>query len=297
MDDPAELIRRWCRTGDEAAFHDFYASQAERLWRFLVARGNDEETAYDVVADAFERFVRRVCRDPRSPVAFLYRIAINRATDLARRRAVREPAPPADPDAQGGSPSATEAQAELDQLLRGLESGEQDLLLLRYWVGLTHREAAAVLELPEGTVRRRSAALVDRLRRDGNGGWRAEENELRAPRRRRPSAGLAGPDRAKASRRSSCSLPGRQAARRRPSAAAAGGPGAGLGGCRGRRLACPGAYWGWQTERPGGPGPEAPHGAPGVQSDGAADSGEEPTHGGGAAGEGGAGRRRRRRRR
>jgi len=53
---------------------------------------------YDVVADAFERFVRRVCRDARHPVAFLYRVAINRATDLARRRAVREPAPPADPE-------------------------------------------------------------------------------------------------------------------------------------------------------------------------------------------------------
>lgn len=168
MDDPAALICRWCRTGDEDAFHAFCRAHAERLWRFLVARGSDQETAYDIVADAFERFVRKVCRDPRSPVAFLYRIAINRATDLARRRAVREPVPPADPDAQGGSPGATEAPAELHRLVGGLEPGEQDLLLLRYWVGLTHREAAAVLELPEGTVRRRSAALVDRLRRDAD---------------------------------------------------------------------------------------------------------------------------------
>lgn len=169
MDDPAALIRRWCRTGDEDAFHAFYRAHAERLWRFLVARGSDHETAYDIVADAFERFVRKVCRDPRSPVAFLYRIAINRATDLARRRAVREPGPPADPEAQGTSAHATEARTELEQLLGGLDRSEQDLLLLRYWVGLTHREAADVLDLPAGTVRRRSAALVRRLRSEADG--------------------------------------------------------------------------------------------------------------------------------
>jgi len=163
--DPAELIRRWCRTGDGEAFHAFYQAQAERLWRFLVARGTDEETAYDVVADAFERFVRRICRDPRHPVAFLYRVAINRATDLARRRAVREPAPPADPETVAAD-GATEQRVQIDQLLARLEPGEQDLLLLRYWVGLTHRECAQVLELPEGTVRRRAAALLHRMQDD-----------------------------------------------------------------------------------------------------------------------------------
>lgn len=169
MPDPVTSIRHWCRTGDERAFHAFYTGQAERLWRFLVARGSDEETAYDVVADAFERFVGTVCRDPEYPVALLYRIAINRATDLARRQAVREPGMPVDPDTRGGSAEATEARAELEGLLGGLDAREQDLLLLRYWVGLTHREAARVLDLPEGTLRRRSAELVRRLRREADG--------------------------------------------------------------------------------------------------------------------------------
>lgn len=162
MDDPAGLIRRWCRTGDADAFHQFYRTHADRLWRFLVARGNDEETAYDVVADAFERFVRRICRDPRHPVAFLYRVAINRATDVARRRAVREPAPADDPE-RVATRGTAEQRIEIDQLLAGLEPQEVDLLLLRYWVGLTHRECASVLGIPEGTVRRRAAALLHRM--------------------------------------------------------------------------------------------------------------------------------------
>ncbi len=162
MEDPAVAIQRWCRNGDPDAFHAFYQTQADRLWRFLVARGSDEETAYDIVADAFERFVRRICRDPRHPVAYLYRVAINRATDLARRRTVREPAPPADPESLGTRGSAEE-RVEIDRLLAGLASEERDLLLLRYWVGLTHRECARVLAMPEGTVRRQAAALVRRL--------------------------------------------------------------------------------------------------------------------------------------
>jgi len=164
MDESGDLIRRWCRSADERAFRAFYRRHAEPLWRFACARGCDPDSAYDVVADSFERFVARICRNPRQPVAFLYRIAINRMTDLARRRAVREPAPPADPDMLAAAGNAAEAGADLDQLFGKLAHDEQNLLLLRYWVGLTHREVADVLAQPEGTVRRRAADLLARIR-------------------------------------------------------------------------------------------------------------------------------------
>lgn len=164
MDDPVTLVRRWCRKGDEAAFSTFYRSQSERLWRFLVARGVDRETAYDVLADAFERWMKNVCRDPRAPVALLYRIAINRATDLHRRRQVREPAVPVDPATLDAPAEDVGLAHDTATLLAGLGEDEQNLLLLRYWVGLTHREVAAVLEKPEGTVRRETARILHRLR-------------------------------------------------------------------------------------------------------------------------------------
>lgn len=164
MDDPATLVRRWCRQGDEAAFGEFYRVQSERLWRFLVARGTDPETAYDVLADAFERWMKTVCRDPAAPVALLYRIALNRATDLHRRRRVREPAPPADPETLTATTQAPDLQHDATALLAGLPESEQNLLLLRYWVGLTHREVALAVGKPEGTVRRETAAILHQLR-------------------------------------------------------------------------------------------------------------------------------------
>lgn len=164
MDDPVALVRRWCREGDEAAFSDFYRVHSERLWRFLVARGVEPETAYDVLADAFERWMGSVCRDPRAPVALLYRIAINRATDLHRRQQVREPAPPEDPEALAGTVTDHRSRLDAERLLASLSESERNLLLLRYWVGLTHREVASVIGKPEGTVRRETAAILHSLR-------------------------------------------------------------------------------------------------------------------------------------
>ena len=167
METPDDQIRRWCRDDDQVAFDRFYRVHAERLWRFLVARGVHPEGAYDVVADSFERFVKTVCKRPDAPVALLYRIALNAATDSWRRQRVREPGEAADPDQLGVDAGEAERLVEVDQLLADLDESEQNLLLLRYWVGMTHREVAQVVDLPEGSVRRRFAALIGRLQQAG----------------------------------------------------------------------------------------------------------------------------------
>lgn len=172
MDAPARLIERYCTDGDHAAFRFFYRTQSVRLWKFLVVRGCDTETAYDLVAEAFLRFVQTVCRDPRAPVALLYRIAINLRIDDYRRRK-------ASPEVRVGDESAGVAvTAEPDEhgyvreLIKSLSETEQNVLLLRYWIGLSHKEIAQALVMPEGTVRRQCsetlAVLRQRWKKDGN---------------------------------------------------------------------------------------------------------------------------------
>ena len=162
MRDPADLIRQFCRDGDAASFREFYRAQSPRLWKFLVARGCLPEDAYDLVSEAFIRFVQTVCRDPRAPRAFLYRIAINLRIDAARRARPAEPLPE-DLANDTGGPAGEEA-AHLRELVNRLPESEQNLLLLRYWIGLSHREVAQALDLPEGTVRRQCAEAIARLR-------------------------------------------------------------------------------------------------------------------------------------
>ncbi len=158
-----DAIRRWCRDGDERRFEEFYHAHATPLWRLLVLRGVERDDAYDIVAEAFGRFVGQVCKRPQSPRALLYRIALNLATDRFRRQQVRAVAD-TDPDALGGGAPPPELPEDARRLLAGLDPGERDLLLMRYWLGMTHREVARALDVPEGTVRRRAAGLLNRMR-------------------------------------------------------------------------------------------------------------------------------------
>lgn len=173
MTDPKQLIQRYCKKGDDHAFRIFYRQQAKRLWQFLVARGCASEHAYDLVADTFLKFIQAVCRDPRSPVAFLYRIAINQQIDHYRR----DRASPVEFDtgqtelAQDLSSQTIDQYEYCRSLVRTLHSDEQNLLLMRYWIGLTHKEIAENLSLPEGTVRRQAASALQKLRQ------RWQENE------------------------------------------------------------------------------------------------------------------------
>ena len=92
--DPARLILRYCKSDEREAFSDFYNLQAPKLWRFLVARGCDPDTAYDILSESFLRFSQSVCKDPSSPVALLYRIAINLHIDLYRHEKIARTATP-----------------------------------------------------------------------------------------------------------------------------------------------------------------------------------------------------------
>lgn len=164
MRDPADLIRLYCRDGDANAFREFYRSQSPRLWKFLVARGTTTDDAYDLVSEAFLRFVQTVCRDPRAPRAFLYRIAANLQIDALRRARVQPTEPLPEEIAEDTDGPAREEAAYLREMVNRLPESEQNLLLLRYWIGLSHRELAQALDLPEGTVRRQSAELIAKLR-------------------------------------------------------------------------------------------------------------------------------------
>lgn len=163
--DPVALIKDFCNKADHSAFNRFYRTQADRLWCFLRARGAGPEQAYDLLSESFERFVKNVCKDPSAPVAFLYRIAVNLHIDNHRREQAR----PAQTDTEAVEAYSDPVQPGderewLRRLIKKLPQDEQNLLLMRYWIGLTHREIAENTGLPEGTVRRQAAASLKKLR-------------------------------------------------------------------------------------------------------------------------------------
>ena len=161
-----QLLESYCKDADNNAFSKFYRTESPRLWQFLRNRGCHEQGAYDLLSETFLKFIQVVCNDLRAPVALLYRIAINLHIDHYRRDK-SSPIDHFDTNIEQHADQDVEYKDQLEyvkDLLKKLPQDEQNLLFMRYRVGLTHKEIASVLELPEGTVRRQCASIINKLK-------------------------------------------------------------------------------------------------------------------------------------
>jgi RNA polymerase sigma-70 factor, ECF subfamily len=170
-----QLLEHYCKDADTNAFSRFYRSESPRLWQFLKNRGCSEDGAYDLLSEAFLKFIRVVCKDLRAPVALLYRIAINLHIDSYRRNQA-SPIDQIDIDIEQQSQKENDFKDEkeyLESVIKELPQDEQNLLFMRYRIGLTHKEIANMMELPEGTVRRQCASIVNKLKEQ----WQEEADD------------------------------------------------------------------------------------------------------------------------
>ncbi|CAM5377221.1 RNA polymerase sigma factor [Streptomyces tanashiensis] len=170
-DDDAALLRAVAR-GDTQALAVLYDRHAGWLHARLARRCPDEETVREVLQDTFVTVWRSAGRHRGRGEAggWLWVIAARRLVDARRAgaRAERAAARPAEP--AGPAPSAE------DRVLAGLEYGEVGAALdrispelaevLRATVvdGLTTRETARLLGIPEGTVKTRALRARRELR-------------------------------------------------------------------------------------------------------------------------------------
>lgn len=168
----AELIRRHV-AGDADAFAELFRRHRDRMWAVALRTTGDRELASDCVQDAFLAAYRRAgsYRGDAAVTTWLHRIVVNACLDRLRRLRPTVPLPaidPADPhDAHDAALTALDVRAALARLPE-----EQRLaLVLVDMHGVPVREAAAILEVAEGTVKSRCfrgrAALATILRPGG----------------------------------------------------------------------------------------------------------------------------------
>jgi RNA polymerase sigma-70 factor (sigma-E family) len=135
----------------------------DRHWRALVRLAvllvDDVSSAEDVVQDAFLALHRRSegLRDPDAALGYLRASVVNLSRSVIRRRQVaRKHLKAAEPDA---APAADhdvllrdEHRAALAAVAR-LPRRQREVLVLRYWSGLSEREIAQTLGISAGSVK------------------------------------------------------------------------------------------------------------------------------------------------
>jgi RNA polymerase sigma-70 factor (ECF subfamily) len=174
--DEAELVRRISR-GDREAFDELYRRTSPWLVVRLRRRCADDDLVVEVMQDTYLAVWQaagafRGCHLQGSAVGWLWTIAARRLVDAFRRRARDARLPTAMLTAESAPAAEDEVLHatvgdELGDALRRLAPELRDVLQATVLDGLSVRETALLLGVPEGTVktraRRARAALREAL--------------------------------------------------------------------------------------------------------------------------------------
>lgn len=144
--------------GDAAAFERLVVAIQGRVWRYLVHLVGDRALAEDLAQEVLIRVYRKLgtLRDPEGFTSWVLVVARNAAYDAGRAKQRRPlelvPDPDADLRRSHGDPHLT---AEVEDALDRLDSDLREAVVLVGMIGLSYREAAETIGVPEGTVKSR----------------------------------------------------------------------------------------------------------------------------------------------
>ena len=164
-----ERLISQARLGDEEAFASLTESLVDRF--HAVARNilRDPALAADAVQAALVRVWRDLprLREPQRFEAWAYRLLVNACYTEARRARRWAPSVRGRLGPEPMTADGTGLVADRDELERGfrrLPVDQRAVVVLHHYLGLTLEETAAVLDIPEGTVRSRLYRAMESLR-------------------------------------------------------------------------------------------------------------------------------------
>lgn len=173
MPTDAELLQRYAGQKDERAFAEFVQRHLGLVYATaLRTTGGRRHVAEEIVQKVFTDVARKSAALCHHPVltGWLYRstryaaMEANRS-ELRRQKlnqryaAMSDPLTPAEPSADW-----EQLQPVIDGAMEELRAGDRELVLLRFFQGLTFPEIATRLELSENAARMRTERALDRLR-------------------------------------------------------------------------------------------------------------------------------------
>ena len=149
---------------------DLYRDHRMRMIRLAVLLVDDPSTAEDVVQEAFTGLHRHWSglRDEAAAVGYLRTAVVNGSRSvLRRRRTARDYVPPHQVNARSAESLAmlsAEHQAVVDALAT-LPPRQREVLVLRYYGGLSEQEIAESTGISRGTVKSTASRALDAVQR------------------------------------------------------------------------------------------------------------------------------------
>ncbi|HVF18765.1 MAG TPA: RNA polymerase sigma factor [Mycobacteriales bacterium] len=133
------------------AYVECFQQHFPRLAGYCTTMTGNRHTGHELAQEAFARLFAKWLgvRDPR---AYVYLVATNLAREQWRRAATERSA--YDEVAHRSVPPAEPPDLGLRDLVERLPTKQRDAVLLRYYADLPVTEVAALLSMPEGTVKR-----------------------------------------------------------------------------------------------------------------------------------------------
>lgn len=168
----AELVAR-AQVGDVEAFAGLFDHYHDPVYRYIRSRVGRPSDAEDLTQTVFVKVLESLPRYESRGVPFggwLFRLARNTVIDFVRTQRIHQDLDVIEPRAnQDPPPDAMVEQREqieaVGEALGALTDEQREVIALRFFAGLSAREAATVMDKQEGTIRGLQFRAVGALRR------------------------------------------------------------------------------------------------------------------------------------
>lgn len=154
------------------AWSEIYRRHAGHVYAYIYFRIGDQHTAEDLTAEVFIKAIGGIkgyTWRGKPLLAWLYRIAHNVTVDhrkaTARRAQYQATQAPEDIRERGDELRDMDERSDMLRAIRELTGDQQQVIILRFYQGLSNAEVASVMGKPEGAVKALQSRGLRSLRR------------------------------------------------------------------------------------------------------------------------------------
>lgn len=166
-----ELLIEKAKQGDKDAFGQLYKYYFPRIYRYCKANIYRDDLASDICQEAFLKAWKSLrsfsLKNGGTFQAYIYRIARNTIIDLSRRKKEFSLADYTEIETNEDfieSIARDDEVTKMKKVLAALPEKDRQILVLRYFEDMSHKETAKIIGIREGALRVRTTRLLKKVK-------------------------------------------------------------------------------------------------------------------------------------